>query len=541
MKELSEKKRLEIIVLFLKGLAYDEIAVKAGVAKGTVANVVSDFKEGRFPDFSEVADQVEGLRSLGVELKKNGAEVSQALFGATILSKLIEIGVTPQDIAGFADVWKKMSPPGEPIQEFTASALELFKISQATGESYISLAAKCSQVQTDYGNLQQEVRGLKSAKEELGTERDNLAKDVSKLTKEKHSLETDTSRLSARYNELQESAGKLEVRQKSLESEVEKLSKSAGTLRPEVEALKKLGFGKTELETLKLKLKKMASGQDMKSEEFTEKFFNELDEYGGILDLEQKKDKLERKVAMLEEGAESLEKVTARLGLPLDLVEEAVKGLASLKRRGIGLDTVVSFHRILSQTEMGPGDLERQALELGGLKKKIEDEKQAMKQLETERNKLSHVVDSLRDEAIAIRAATQELIESGRDVITNTRDKALTAVRQATDNMAKDIKDWGSARAELGAYLDDLKRARYFTKLPLSKDALDSYVQDISPAAVSEYLEIALLWCTKNCNVKLTPPNWIIEKYYTIDKYKDVELRDLLRWSLEWTAGGIKA
>jgi len=125
-------------------------------------------------------------------------------------------------------------------------------------------------------------------------------------------------------------------------------------------------------------------------------------------------------------------------------------------------------------------------------------------------------------------------------VIKEAQDKALTAVKRATGKMAKDLKQWGDARAELGEYLEDLERARYFTRLPLSNEALDSYIQDISPLVVSQGLQIVLFWCMRKFNPKLRPPKWIRQKYYSITEYSDVELADLVRWSLEGLMEGIE-
>lgn len=54
MPELSMQKRLGVVRRYFDGLSYEEIAReeiarKAGVAKGTVANVIGELKAGHFP------------------------------------------------------------------------------------------------------------------------------------------------------------------------------------------------------------------------------------------------------------------------------------------------------------------------------------------------------------------------------------------------------------------------------------------------------------------------------------------------------------
>ncbi|MBA7647114.1 hypothetical protein ES703_54884 [subsurface metagenome] len=43
MRELTERKKLQILRLFLEGYSYDDISARSDVAKGTVVNVVNDY------------------------------------------------------------------------------------------------------------------------------------------------------------------------------------------------------------------------------------------------------------------------------------------------------------------------------------------------------------------------------------------------------------------------------------------------------------------------------------------------------------------
>ena len=68
MEKLSLKKKLLIIRLYTEGLSYGDIANKAGVGKGTVANVITELKTGRFPEFGDLPEQLELIRELAVDL-----------------------------------------------------------------------------------------------------------------------------------------------------------------------------------------------------------------------------------------------------------------------------------------------------------------------------------------------------------------------------------------------------------------------------------------------------------------------------------------
>ena len=66
MEKVTTRKRLAIVKQYLSGLSYDAIAAKSGVSKGSVANVVSELKAGRFPEAVEAAEHIEELRELSL-------------------------------------------------------------------------------------------------------------------------------------------------------------------------------------------------------------------------------------------------------------------------------------------------------------------------------------------------------------------------------------------------------------------------------------------------------------------------------------------
>jgi len=56
MKQISVSKKLKVVKLFFSGLSYDEIAQQTGVAKGSVVNIIDDFRYGILqapPDMAE--------------------------------------------------------------------------------------------------------------------------------------------------------------------------------------------------------------------------------------------------------------------------------------------------------------------------------------------------------------------------------------------------------------------------------------------------------------------------------------------------------
>ena len=56
MPELSMQRRLGVVRFYFEGLPYGEIAHRAGVAKGTVANIISESKAGQFPQTKRIEE-----------------------------------------------------------------------------------------------------------------------------------------------------------------------------------------------------------------------------------------------------------------------------------------------------------------------------------------------------------------------------------------------------------------------------------------------------------------------------------------------------
>ncbi len=59
MEKVSTTKRLTIVKQYLSGLSYDGIAARSGVSKGTVSNIVTELKAGKFPEATDAAEHIE--------------------------------------------------------------------------------------------------------------------------------------------------------------------------------------------------------------------------------------------------------------------------------------------------------------------------------------------------------------------------------------------------------------------------------------------------------------------------------------------------
>ena len=112
MQELSLKKKMNVIKLYLEGFSYDEIAARGNISKGTVANVISELKAGRFPEYSDLSEQLELLRELAVDLRKSKITAVQAVLGASMFSRLQELGIEPSEMGSLSDLCRSLDKEG---------------------------------------------------------------------------------------------------------------------------------------------------------------------------------------------------------------------------------------------------------------------------------------------------------------------------------------------------------------------------------------------------------------------------------------------
>ncbi len=64
MKELNIQKKKKVVRLFFAGWSYDGISLKTGIAKGSVYNIIEEFREGLIPLPYDTEEYLDTLRKL---------------------------------------------------------------------------------------------------------------------------------------------------------------------------------------------------------------------------------------------------------------------------------------------------------------------------------------------------------------------------------------------------------------------------------------------------------------------------------------------
>ncbi len=183
MKELSINKKETVIRLFLEGYPYGEISKQTGVSKGSVANIVDDFREGNIPIPPVMAEYVDSLRSLVVDLRKNSTNVSAVKSYLVIHSKLNKMGVTADQMERSLDMVQQISTPSTSNSQFIWSALELAKKTSDTGLSYGDLLADYDAKTKTVKSLGRKVRAADGSLTRAKQERTKAKRELQGITK----------------------------------------------------------------------------------------------------------------------------------------------------------------------------------------------------------------------------------------------------------------------------------------------------------------------------------------------------------------------
>jgi len=197
MKELSMEKKVVVIKLFLNGLSYDDIVQQTGVAKGSVVNIISDFREGNLSLPPGITAYIDTLRQVAVDLRKNSTSVTRLKSYLKIHAKLREMGVDSEQMGQWLEICQSIAS-SSPNNKFVSAALELAKSMSENGLSYMDLAAdykaKLSELQSVKRETEQqrgELNKITRQKEQAATELDSITRATTTAKEGFHKQQAD--------------------------------------------------------------------------------------------------------------------------------------------------------------------------------------------------------------------------------------------------------------------------------------------------------------------------------------------------------------
>lgn len=183
MPRIPVRWQMEVLTHYFDGFPYDEVVKEMKrkgrpVSKGSVVNIVKEMKKGVYPRFDRVLDQVEHLRRLAVDCRKQGLSVPQASLGLTLFKRLIRIGVEPSSVEDWVRMCKRLSLPAYPVERFVESALRLRELEEETGRGYSELVQSFQEAQIGVAELEEDRR---KKREEIEKEIQGLKREREKV------------------------------------------------------------------------------------------------------------------------------------------------------------------------------------------------------------------------------------------------------------------------------------------------------------------------------------------------------------------------
>ncbi len=107
MRKLSQNIREQTVKLFLQGVTYDDISWKLRTAKGSVVNIIDEFRDGKLSIPDDITDLVDELRRVVVDLKKHEVTVGQMRAFLRFHNRLTDLGENDEGIEELLDVLRE--------------------------------------------------------------------------------------------------------------------------------------------------------------------------------------------------------------------------------------------------------------------------------------------------------------------------------------------------------------------------------------------------------------------------------------------------
>lgn len=139
MKRIEDSLRVEVIKLFFYGCTYDEIMGRVGIAKGSVVNIIQEFRDGTLSEPPELLDYIDELRRVAVDLKRHRIKLEDISSFIRISSKFLGMEVDIRDIKLLLRIYRGVDGSGISRDLFVGAALELARLIEENGTSYSDL------------------------------------------------------------------------------------------------------------------------------------------------------------------------------------------------------------------------------------------------------------------------------------------------------------------------------------------------------------------------------------------------------------------
>lgn len=327
MEKVTTTKRLVIVKQYLSGLSYDEITVKTGISKGTIANVVAELKAGKFPEAADVTEHIEQLRELSQDLRRLKLTPGQCATGLILLTRINECGLEPAYIDRWPMILKSIGNEDQ-AQEFIRLVYNIQEVQQRTGLSLEELDNRAHQLERKAVDLEPMAKQHDDCKKQLG----ELANQRENLTKEVAHLEETYKLLNPWVKDLEKREQDLSRRTKDMETRAGKAEVAITTLSKESQKLLDIGLPLEALAEFSQRVQSIAQRHNIAPAELSDRLLLELESLDQAIGLEAliqnrqlELEEQERVNAAAKQDSESLKTVVASLKQEKASLEASIK------------------------------------------------------------------------------------------------------------------------------------------------------------------------------------------------------------------------
>jgi len=199
-----------VVKLYLSGLSYNEISVKTGVSKGAVSGIITDLKGGGFPEFADLADQVEVLRDLSLDLKHSGLAPGQCAVGFAVLKRIHECSLEVTDMERWPEILK-LAGSEDAAKDFIQRVYQIQDFMNGSGLTLDEIGGKIEELENQAAELQPTLDKV-----------DEMKGEIAELEKRGDDLTPVVDNLEHKYSTLNPIVKDLQARQADLLQQIKK-------------------------------------------------------------------------------------------------------------------------------------------------------------------------------------------------------------------------------------------------------------------------------------------------------------------------------
>jgi hypothetical protein len=182
--KISEEMRHKIIQRMIIIGNAAQVDSEFNVSESSVRNIMTEVREGRYPEYEEFIPHLKKIVQLSQELESAGRTVQQAADGLAIAKGVWDLGLEPTSLPPIVKVLKE-TKSNAPSVEFGRAIVELVKLHTETHLSFDDLTKSILQKKSELTNLLTQVKTTQDEIDDLEAKKTQATNDLEKTFKKR--------------------------------------------------------------------------------------------------------------------------------------------------------------------------------------------------------------------------------------------------------------------------------------------------------------------------------------------------------------------